>query len=285
MAEKRGKPRKRFLSVDIHDFIGDDELAFRGNAGDFVVAYCPFCGQSMKISRNQIKGRTGQGLELKKPVSCGCREGLRYISPRFEREYLRSLPTGKTGYVWKGILALVALLFIAQHFFMEAYELREPPAISLLLLPLPYLLGLIAWITYRHPPERLYQKLRDPENNRERMEEIIREADKKMEAAEAGARWKGNAMQTARPMGPDDFTGHVPDDFTGHVPDDFTGHVPDDFTGYIPDDFEPDLDPYDRQALYEDQMMDDWVIAGGGNPFDYDDRAEAFSDPFGFGDD
>ena len=54
---------------------------------------------------------------------------------------------------------------------------------------------------------------------------------------------------------------------------------------YIPDDFEPGLDPYDREALYEEEMLDDWIIAGGGDPFDYGDRMDAIADPFGFGDD
>jgi len=54
---------------------------------------------------------------------------------------------------------------------------------------------------------------------------------------------------------------------------------------YVPDDFEPDLDPYDRQALYDEEVVDDWVIAGGGDPFDFDDRMDAFADPFGFGGD
>ena len=59
-------------------------------------------------------------------------------------------------------------------------------------------------------------------------------------------------------------------------------HDPD---SYVPDDFEPDLDPYDRQALYDEEVVDDWVIAGGGDPFDFDDRMDAFADPFGFGGD
>ena len=54
---------------------------------------------------------------------------------------------------------------------------------------------------------------------------------------------------------------------------------------FIPDDFEPDMDPYDREALYEEQLLDDWVIASGGNPLDFGDRSDAFTDPFGFGDD
>ena len=58
----------------------------------------------------------------------------------------------------------------------------------------------------------------------------------------------------------------------------------DDF-GYIPDDFEPGMDPYDRQAVYDDQLVDDWVIASGGNPADYGDWSDAFTDPFGFHDD
>ena len=61
--------------------------------------------------------------------------------------------------------------------------------------------------------------------------------------------------------------------------DDVLDHDPD---SYVPDDFEPDLDPYDRQALYDEEVVDDWVIAGGGDPFDFDDRMDAFADPFGF---
>ena len=56
-------------------------------------------------------------------------------------------------------------------------------------------------------------------------------------------------------------------------------------SAYIPDDFEPDMDAYDREALYEEEMLDDWVIASGGNPFDFDDRVDAISDLFGFDDD
>ena len=56
-------------------------------------------------------------------------------------------------------------------------------------------------------------------------------------------------------------------------------------SSYIPDDFEPGMDPYDRQALYEEQLLDDWVIAGGGDPADFDSCVDAFSDPFGFHDD
>ena len=61
------------------------------------------------------------------------------------------------------------------------------------------------------------------------------------------------------------------------------GYSASDVDSYVPDDFEPDLDAYDRQALYDEQMVDDWIIAGGGNPYDYGDRVDAFSDPFGFG--
>ena len=58
-----------------------------------------------------------------------------------------------------------------------------------------------------------------------------------------------------------------------------------DSDSYVPSDFEPDLDPYDRQTLYDEEVIDDWVIAGGGDPFDLDDRMDALVDPFGFGDD
>lgn len=54
---------------------------------------------------------------------------------------------------------------------------------------------------------------------------------------------------------------------------------------YIPDDFEPGLDPYDREALNEEELLDDWVLAHGGNPYDFGDRVDAFTDPFGFHDD
>ena len=45
-------------------------------------------------------------------------------------------------------------------------------------------------------------------------------------------------------------------------------------------------DPHgDREALHEEELLDDWVTAGGGNPLDFDDRVDAFMDPFGFHDD
>lgn len=67
-----------------------------------------------------------------------------------------------------------------------------------------------------------------------------------------------------------------------HSLDDRPNYDPD---SYVPSDFEPDLDPYDRQALYDEEVIDDWVIAGGGDPLDFDDRMDALTDPFGFGDD
>lgn len=98
-------------------------------------------------------------------------------------------------------------------------------------------------------------------------DEILKRSsrDKKEAVVLPAGEW--NISESAPDYGSDDF---------GYVPDDF---------GYIPDDFEPGLDPYDRQALYDDQLMDDWVIAHGGNPADYGDWAETFSDPFGFGGD
>ena len=173
--------KRQLFSVDIHDFIEYNELAFCGRTSSSIYTFCPYCGRSVQIPVRQIDSENADRIRLKKTCSCDCRQGLRYINMNFAQRYLQAISDKK---------------------------------------------GTAS------------------DDEEKRIQEIIGRTDEMQKQAQAGA-----AMLL------------------------------------YDKDFEPDLDPYDREALSEEQRLDDWVIAGGGNPMDYDDCVDAFTDPFGFHDD
>ena len=269
--------RNQLLSVDPHDYLRFNDLAYHDRNEEDLFAYCPFCGKPVKLKVSFSMEETRDRIKLKRPISCDCRKGLRYLNKDFESRYLQKTPAKDTKFVWKILLGIAIALIFPMRLYQMEFEyasVEEIGASFFIMTALPFVFGLLALITYFAHPEKKYKKLRDPDRQRETVMKAIAKTngmnpvfvEKKKQAALRKMQQRGYG----RAAGYGTAAG---------------AGIAAAGSSWIPDDFEPDLDPYDREALYTDQLMDDWVIAGGGNPYDYGDRVDAFSDPFGFHDD
>lgn len=264
--------RNQLLSVDPHDYLRFNDLAYHDRNEEDLFAYCPFCGKAVKLKASFVMEETRDRIKLKRPISCDCRRGLRYLNKDFESKYLQKTPAKDTKFVWKILLGIAVALILPMRLYQMQFEYASAEEIGarfFIMTALPFVFGLLAMITYFAHPEKKYKKLRDPDRQRETVMKAIAKTNGMnpvfIEKKKQAARRK---MQQGRGYGTAAGAGIAAAS-----------------SAWIPDDFEPDLDPYDREALYTDQLMDDWVIAGGGNPYDYGDRVDAFTDPFGFHDD
>ena len=258
--------KKHPFAIDLHKFIDPNELAFRDRDDSDVYVFCPFCGRAMNISAVQIKNEDAGRIQLRNTVSCNCRSDLEYINKTFERRFLSAVPELNDLFVWKVILVLALAAEVAMIVAEAPYGHNFPddPSVGFIIVfIMPYFLGLMSLIAYHVKPELKYMKMRDPHGDRERVLAFMRKADGLKKREKIIAQLKAEAKAGAQ-LGAGYGAGQILHD------DDIHGS---------------NLDPYDREALHEEELLDDWVTAGGGNPLDFDDRVDAFMDPFGFHDD
>ena len=264
--------KRQLFSVDPHDYIRFNDLAYHDRNETDLFAYCPFCGKTVKLKVSFSMEETPDRIKLKRPISCDCRRGLRYLNKDFERRYLQKTPVNDTKYLWKVFLGIAIVLILPTRLYQMQFEYAsgdEIDASFFIATALPFFFGLLSLIAWCAHPEKKYKELRDPDHHRKVvMKAIIKTNEKNPAFAEKRKQAAQKALQRRRGYSIAGGSGIATAGST-----------------WIPDDFEPNLDPYEREALYTSQLMDDWVIASGGNPYDYGDRVDAFSDPFGFHDD
>lgn len=265
--------KRQLSAVDIHDHIAFNELAYHDRNETHIFMYCPFCGRAIKLKADFVMEETPERIKLKRPISCGCRRGLRYVNKDFERRFLTRIPAKDTKWLWKAFLGIALVLLLPMRLCQMQYEPGSSDEIGagvFIATALPFFFGLLSLIAYFAHPEKKYKKMRDPDKQRET---VIKGMAKANRLNPAFAEKRKQMLQKARQTRRGSSYGAAGAGVAA------TG------AAWIPDDFEPGLDPYEREALYTAQMVDDWVIARGGNPYDIGDVSDAFSDPFGFHDD